>query len=137
MLCVAYCDAEHAIICSEKDVNHRPLGAGEMEGIVGPKPHRLDFLRTCDSGIRERDRAVCPAEHTPDTRPTLATWRVVDFFLHNGTTEPLPFPCLAASQDQEDRLGFQPDAILALIIKRAVQATEVKIDAWHRCRLYH
>jgi hypothetical protein len=43
-----------------------------------------------------------PAEHIPDTGPSLATWRIVDFFLHDDTTEPLPYTGLAAPQDQEN-----------------------------------
>jgi hypothetical protein len=71
---------------------------------------------------------MCPAEHAPDSRPSLATWGVVDLFFHDSTTEPLPCPSLAAPQDQENRFGFQPYALLALIIKRTVEATDVKID---------
>jgi hypothetical protein len=56
---VACGDAAHAIIGGEKDVNCRLFGAREMESIVGAKSHRLQFLRTCDSSIRQRDCAVC------------------------------------------------------------------------------
>jgi hypothetical protein len=45
---------------------------------------------------------------------------MVDFFLYNGTTEPLPCPSLAAPHDQENRFGFQSDTVLALIVKRSV-----------------
>jgi hypothetical protein len=61
-----------------------------------------------------------PAEHLPDTGPSFATGRIVDFFLHHGTTEPLPCTSLAAPQDQEHRFGFQADTILALIVKRSI-----------------
>jgi hypothetical protein len=61
-----------------------------------------------------------PAEHLPDTGPSFATGHMVDFFLHNGTTEPLPCPSLAAPHDQENRFGFQSDTVLALIVKRSV-----------------
>src|SRR6266567_1672502 len=99
--CVACGDAEHAIIGGEKDVDCRLLGAGKMEGIIGAKAHRLQFLCTRDSNSRQRDRARRSAEHIPDTRPSLGTWRIVDLFLDNGTTEPLPYPSLATPQDQE------------------------------------
>jgi hypothetical protein len=42
-----------------------------------------------------------PAEHIPDTEPSFATGCIVDFFLHNGTTEPLPCTGLAAPRDRE------------------------------------
>jgi len=120
-LCCAACgDAEHAIICGETDVDRRLLGTREMESIIGAKPHRPQFLPTCDSDIRQRDRAMRPAEHIPDTGPSFATGRSVDFFLHNGTTEPLLCTGLAAPQDQENRFGFQSDTVLALIVKRSV-----------------
>jgi hypothetical protein len=130
---VAGGDAEHAIIGGEKDVDGCMLGTREMESIVGAKPHRLQFLCTCDSGIRQRDRAVRSAEHIPDTRPSLGTGRIVNLFFHNGTTEPLPCTGLATSQDQEYRFGFQPYTVLALIVKGTVQATDIKVDTWHWC----
>src|SRR5262245_46924039 len=63
LCCVACSDTEHAIICGEKDVDRRLLGTSEMEGIIGAKPQSLQFLRTCDSDIRQRDRVMRPAEH--------------------------------------------------------------------------
>src|SRR5262249_3840666 len=116
------------IIGGKKDVDCCLLGAGKMKGIVGAKAHGLQLLCTRDRGSRQRDGALCPAEHSPDTRPSLTTWGVVNLFLHDGTTEPLPCPGLAAPQDQEHRFGFQPHAVLALIVKRTVQTTDVKID---------
>jgi len=65
----------------------------------------------------------------PDTRPALATWRIIDLFLHDGTTEPLPYTDLATPQDQQNRFSFQPYAVLALIVKGTVQATYIKVDA--------
>jgi hypothetical protein len=61
-----------------------------------------------------------PTEHLSGTGSSFTTGRIVDFFLHNGTTEPLPYTDLAAPQDQENRFSFQADTVLALIIKRAV-----------------
>jgi hypothetical protein len=45
----------------------------------------------------------------------------------------LPYTSLATSQDQENRFGFQPYAVLVLVVKGTVQATDIKVDAWHRC----
>jgi hypothetical protein len=59
----------------------------------------------------------------------LITRRVVDLFLHDGTTDPLPGAGLTMPQDQQNCLGFQANAVLALIVKWAVQATDVKVDA--------
>jgi hypothetical protein len=95
------------LIGSEKDVDRRLLGTREMEGIIGTKPQRLQCLRTGDSDIRQRDRVLHPAEHLSDTGPSCTTGRIVDFFLHHGTTEPLPCTGLAVPQDQENRFGFQ------------------------------
>jgi hypothetical protein len=52
---------------------------------------------------------------------------MVDLFLHDGTTEPLPYTSLAPPQDQEHRFSFQPYTVLALIVKRTVQATDIKV----------
>jgi hypothetical protein len=112
--------AEHAIIGGEKDVSRRLLGTREMKCIVGAKPYRFQYNGTCDRGVRQRDCVMCPIEHIPDTGPSFMTWRLADSFLHDGTTDPLPCTDVAASQDQENRFSFQPDAVLALIVKRAV-----------------
>jgi hypothetical protein len=120
-LCYVACgNAEHTIIGGEKDVNRRLLGTREMESIVGAKPQRLQFLCTGDRNVRQRDRAMRAAEHLPNTGPSFATGCMVNFFLHHGTTEPLPCTGLAAPQDQENRFGFQSDTVLALIVKRSV-----------------
>ena len=113
-------NAEHAIICGEKDVDHRLLSARELEGIVSAKPQGHQFLCPYDSDIRLRDHAIRSAKHLPDTGPPLATGRIVDFFLHHGTTEPLLCTSLAAPQDQENCFGFQSNTVLELIVKRSV-----------------
>jgi hypothetical protein len=47
----------------------------------------------------------------------------------NGTTDPLPGAGLTIPQDQQNCLRFQTYAVLALAVKWAVQATDIKVDA--------
>jgi hypothetical protein len=80
---------------------------------------------------------VRTSEHALDAMPSFAIWRVVHLFLYDGTTEPLPYTGLTVPQDQQDCLSFQAYAVLTLIVKRAVQATDIQVDARYRCGLYH
>jgi hypothetical protein len=56
----------------------------------------------------------------PDTGASLATGRVVDLFLYDSTTKPLPYTGFEAPHDQEDCFGFQADTVLTLLIKGTV-----------------
>ena len=80
---------------------------------------------------RQLDPEVYSSEHVSDTTPSFKIRCVVDLFLYDGATDPSPFARIAVLQYQEHRLGFQPYAIPALIVKRAVQAADVEIDLKH------
>jgi hypothetical protein len=63
--------------------------------------------------------------------PSFTIRGVIDLFFHDSTTDPLPFTGFTVLQNQENRFSFETYTVLALVVKRAVQATDIKINSRH------
>ena len=100
MFGMACCSANDEIIRREKDIYFRLFRTCKVQRVIGTKTERFECVSPFNIRGRQLDRYVCSGEHVPDTMPSFMIRCVVDLFLYDGATDPLPFARIAVLQYQ-------------------------------------
>jgi hypothetical protein len=111
---------EQAIIGGQKHIRPATLGAGEMQSVERRAAESDDFpspLHLSRSDPDDFRRRICQRSEPP---AMIDVTRPVDFCSYRLAGHPTPVAGPQALQDEEYCLGFEPDAILRLVVEGPV-----------------
>lgn len=124
---MASCGREQLIVTAHEHVGGGCFGTGKMQGIEILETERYQFGRSRGHRSIRQLRFWSSVKPLPDSGSSLGNWILVVLQVVCASSDQLHLAG-RGTQDRKDRLAFQMNAWLRLVVEWSFQAADIEID---------